>query len=57
MARALSEEKRQALLDAAADFVATLGTGASMAKIAKAAGVTESMVTPRLGRDRRLSFN
>ncbi|WPO48661.1 TetR/AcrR family transcriptional regulator [Pseudomonas sp. S1Bt23] len=91
MARPLSEEKRQALLDAAADFVATLGTGASMAKIAKAAGVsegtlftyfptkddqlnqlfieietdlTESMVapnpaapSPRLGRDRRLSFN
>ncbi|MEW7855204.1 hypothetical protein AB2M95_04795 [Pseudomonas chlororaphis] len=33
MARPLSEEKRQALLDAAADFVATLGTGASMAKV------------------------
>ncbi len=41
MARPLSEEKRQALLDAAAEFVASLGTGASTAKIAKAAGVSE----------------
>src|SRR5438034_9077367 len=41
MARPLSEEKRQALLDAAAEFVARLGTGASTAKIAKAAGVSE----------------
>ena len=41
MARPLSEEKRQALLDAAAEFVANLGTGASTAKIAKAAGVSE----------------
>ena len=41
MARPLSEEKRQALLNAAADFVAALGTGASTAKIAKAAGVSE----------------
>ncbi|SDA92925.1 TetR/AcrR family transcriptional regulator [Sinorhizobium sp. NFACC03] len=41
MARPLSEEKRQALLNAAADFVASLGTGASTAKIAKAAGVSE----------------
>jgi len=41
MARPLSEEKRQALLDSAAEFVASLGTGASTAKIAKAAGVSE----------------
>jgi len=41
MARPLSEEKRQALLDAAAEFVPSLGTGASTAKIAKAAGVSE----------------
>lgn len=41
MARPLSEEKRQALLDAAAEFVANLGTAASTAKIAKAAGVSE----------------
>jgi len=41
MARPLSEEKRQALLDAAAEFVASLGTAASTAKIAKAAGVSE----------------
>src|SRR6266498_6162266 len=41
MARPLSEEKRQALLDAAAEFVASLCTGASTAKIAKAAGVSE----------------
>jgi AcrR family transcriptional regulator len=41
MARPLSEEKRQALLDAAAEFVASLGTGASTAKIANAAGVSE----------------
>jgi AcrR family transcriptional regulator len=41
MARPLSEGKRQALLDAAAEFVAALGTGASTAKIAKAAGVSE----------------
>lgn len=41
MARPLSEEKRQALLEAAGDLVATLGTGASTAKIAQAAGVSE----------------
>ncbi|OBZ93477.1 TetR family transcriptional regulator [Pararhizobium polonicum] len=41
MARPLSEEKRQALLEAACDFVARLGTEASTAKIAKAAGVSE----------------
>lgn len=41
MARPLSEKKRQALLDAAAEFVASLGTAASTAKIAKAAGVSE----------------
>ncbi|WP_416409292.1 TetR/AcrR family transcriptional regulator [Agrobacterium rosae] len=41
MARPLSEEKRQALLDAAAEFVANMGTGAPTSKIAKAAGVSE----------------
>jgi AcrR family transcriptional regulator len=41
MARPLSEEKRAALLEAAADLVANLGTGASTAKIAQAAGVSE----------------
>lgn len=41
MARPLSDEKRQALLTAAADLVAGLGIGASTAKIAKAAGVSE----------------
>ncbi|WP_027552796.1 TetR/AcrR family transcriptional regulator [Bradyrhizobium sp. Cp5.3] len=41
MARPLSEEKRQALLVAAADLVAMLGVGASTAKIAQAAGVSE----------------
>lgn len=41
MARPLSEEKRQALLEAAAELVASLGTSASTAKIAKAAGVSE----------------
>lgn len=41
MARPLSEEKRDALLEAASDLVAQLGTGASTAKIAKAAGVSE----------------
>lgn len=41
MARPLSEEKRAALLEAASDLVANLGTGASTAKIAQAAGVSE----------------
>lgn len=41
MARPLSEEKRDAILTAAADLVAALGIGASTAKIAKAAGVAE----------------
>ena len=41
MARPLSEEKRQALLDAASELVATLGTGASTAKIAQMARVSE----------------
>jgi AcrR family transcriptional regulator len=41
MARPLSEEKRQALLNSAAECVASFGTGASTAKIAKAAGVSE----------------
>ena len=41
MARPLSEEKRDALLEAASDLIAQLSTGASTAKIAKAAGVSE----------------
>ncbi len=41
MARPLSEEKREALLAAASNLVASLGTGASTAKIAEAAGVSE----------------
>jgi AcrR family transcriptional regulator len=41
MARPLSDEKRKALLESACDFVARLGTEASTAKIAKAAGVSE----------------
>jgi len=41
MARPLSEEKREAILEAAADLVAQIGTGAPTAKIAKAAGVSE----------------
>lgn len=41
MARPLSEEKREALLTAAANLVSTLGTGASTAKIARLAGVSE----------------
>src|SRR5690242_7314696 len=41
MARPLSDEKRQLLIDAATDAVALLGTGASTAKIASAAGVSE----------------
>ncbi|WDH32430.1 TetR/AcrR family transcriptional regulator [Pseudomonas chlororaphis] len=41
MARPLSEAKREALLVAASELIAQLGTGASTAKIAKAAGVSE----------------
>ncbi|KHN61528.1 TetR family transcriptional regulator [Dickeya fangzhongdai] len=41
MARPLSEEKRESILTAAAELVAALGTGASTAKIASAAGVAE----------------
>ncbi|SEJ12301.1 transcriptional regulator, TetR family [Azotobacter beijerinckii] len=41
MARPLSEAKRDALLEAASELIAQLGTGASTAKIAKAAGVSE----------------
>jgi AcrR family transcriptional regulator len=41
MARPLSEAKREALLAAASDLIAQLGTGASTAKIAKVAGVSE----------------
>ncbi|WP_225766642.1 TetR/AcrR family transcriptional regulator [Inquilinus sp. Marseille-Q2685] len=41
MARPLSEEKRDAILAAAAELIAALGLGASTAKIAKAAGVAE----------------
>ncbi|MBE5681848.1 TetR/AcrR family transcriptional regulator [Pantoea agglomerans] len=41
MARPLSEEKRQAIMVAATELVAKLGTGASTAKIAQAAGLGE----------------
>jgi AcrR family transcriptional regulator len=41
MARPLSEEKRQAILASAAALVATLGTGAATAKIARDAGLAE----------------
>lgn len=41
MARPLSEEKREALLTAAAELVASMGTAAPTVKIAKAAGVSE----------------
>ena len=41
MARPLSEEKRKAILAAAAELVSSLGTGAPTAKIAAAAGVAE----------------
>ena len=41
MARPLSEEKRQAILASAATLVATLGTGAATAKIAREAGLSE----------------
>lgn len=41
MARPLSEAKRQALLNAAANLVAAMGVGAPTAKIAQAAGVSE----------------
>ncbi|WBL81076.1 TetR/AcrR family transcriptional regulator [Bradyrhizobium xenonodulans] len=41
MARPLSEEKREAILAAATELVARLGTSASTAKIADAAGLGE----------------
>ena len=41
MARPLSEDKRNAILDAATHAVAALGIGASTARIAKGAGVAE----------------
>ena len=41
MARPLSEEKREAILDAATEAVAAMGTSAPTSKIAKAAGVAE----------------
>src|SRR5689334_1025348 len=41
MARPLSEEKRQAILDSAAALVAGQGNGAATAKIAAGAGVAE----------------
>ncbi len=41
MARPLSEEKREAILAAATDLVAIMGTGAPTANIAKRAGVAE----------------
>ncbi|MBB4123110.1 TetR/AcrR family transcriptional regulator [Martelella radicis] len=44
MARPASEEKRAAILKAATALVATSGTGASTAKIARKAGVAEGTV-------------
>jgi AcrR family transcriptional regulator len=44
MARPLSEKKRATLIDATTEAVATMGTGASTAKIASAAGVSEGTV-------------
>lgn len=41
MARPLSEEKRDAILSSAAELVATMGTGAPTAQIAKKAGLSE----------------
>lgn len=41
MARPLSEKKRDAILAAAAQLIATFGAGASTAKIAQAAGIAE----------------
>ena len=41
MARPLSEQKREAILTATAELVATMGTSAPMAKIAKGAGLAE----------------
>ncbi len=41
MARPLSEEKREAILGSAAALVATMGTAAPTAKIAKTAGLAE----------------
>ena len=41
MARPLCEDKRDAILAAAAELVAALGTSAPTAKIAKGAGVAE----------------
>src|ERR1700719_4973660 len=41
MARALSEDKRTAILEAATEVVATLGLSAPTAKIARGAGVAE----------------
>ncbi len=44
MARPLSEAKRDAILTAAAKLIATSGTGASTASIAKVAGVAEGTI-------------
>jgi AcrR family transcriptional regulator len=44
MARPLSEEKRQAILAAATDAIATVGVAASTAKIATAAEVSEGTI-------------
>jgi AcrR family transcriptional regulator len=41
MARPLSEQKREAILTSAAELVATMGTSAPTAKIAKGAGLAE----------------
>jgi AcrR family transcriptional regulator len=44
MARPLSDDKRTAILEAAAEVVAALGVSSPTAKIAKAAGVAEGTV-------------
>jgi AcrR family transcriptional regulator len=44
MARPLSDEKRSTIIEAATESVALLGTGASTAKIAIAAGVSEGTI-------------
>lgn len=49
MARPLSEEKREAILEAAAELIAQMGTGASTANIAKAAGVAEGTLFTYFG--------
>lgn len=49
MARPLSEEKRDAILDAACRLVATVGTGAPTAQIAREAGLAEGTLFKYFG--------